>query len=80
MDLEGDDVEVRDVNLECIRPQIEAKLNYAHLEKELGELVKHVESLAKLPIVHVRVEGKGIDRQSVHQALTDALAGKTLSF
>jgi DNA repair exonuclease SbcCD nuclease subunit len=80
VDLEGDDVDVRDVNLECVRPQIEATLSYAHLEKELGDLVKHVESLAKLPIVHVRVEGKGVDRQGVHQVLTDALAGKTLAF
>lgn len=80
VDLEGDDVDVRDVNLECVRPQIEATLSCTHLEKELGDLVKRVESLAKLPIVHVRVEGKGVDRQGVHQVLTDALAGKTLAF
>ena len=80
VDLEGDNVEVRDVNLECIRSQIEVKLSYAHLEKELGDVVKQTESMEKLPIVHVRVEGKDIDRQGVHQALTDALAGKTLTF
>jgi len=80
VDLEGDDVEVRDVNLECIRPQVEAKLNYSHLEVGLGELVKKLEGMAKLPLVHVVVEGKGVDRQSVHKTLTRALAGVALSF
>ena len=80
VDLEGGDVEVRDVNLECIRPQVEAKLSYAHLEVGLGELVKKLEGMAKLPLVHVVVEGKGVDRQGVHKALTRALAGVALSF
>jgi len=80
VDLEGDDVEVRDVNLECIRPQVEAKLNYAHLEVGLGELVKKFEGMAKLPLVHVVVEGKDVDRQGVHKTLTRALAGVALSF
>ncbi len=80
MDLEGGDVEVRDVNLKCIRPQIEAKLSYAHLERELGDVVRLTEGMAKLPIVHVRVEGKDIDRQGVHQALTGALTDRTLAF
>lgn len=80
VDLEGDDVEVRDVNLECIRPQVEAKLNYAHLEDSLRELVKTFEDMLKLPLVHVVVEGKDIDRQSVHQTLTRALADVALGF
>ena len=80
VDLEGDDVEVRDVNLDCIRPQVEAKLNYAHLEVGLGELVKKLEGMAKLPLVHVVVEGKNVDRQGVHKTLTRALAGVALSF
>ena len=80
VDLEGDDVEVRDVNLECIRPQVEAKLSYAHLEVGVGELVKKLEGMAKLPLVHVVVEGKGVDRQGVHRTLTRGLAGVALSF
>lgn len=80
VDVEEDDVEVRDVNLECIRPQVEAKLKYAHLEDSLEELVKKFEGLAKLPLVHAVVEGKDVDRQNVHQILTRALAGSTLSF
>jgi exonuclease SbcD len=80
VDLEGDDVGVRDVNLRCIRPQIEAKLSYAHLDKELGDVVKLTEGMAKLPIVHVRVEGKDVDRQGVHKALTEVLADRTLAF
>jgi exonuclease SbcD len=80
VDIDGENVEMEDVNLECIRPQIEVKLNYAHLEKDLTEAVKQLECQGKLPIVHVRVEGKDIDRQGVHQALNDALAEKTLMF
>jgi DNA repair exonuclease SbcCD nuclease subunit len=80
VDLEGDDVEVRDVNLECIRPQIEAKMSCAHFEKELEDVVRLTEGMAKLPILHVRVEGKDIDRQSVHHALAEALADRTLAF
>jgi len=80
VDLEGGDVGVRDVNLKCIRPQIEAKLSCAHLEKEIEDVVRLTEGMAKLPIVHVRVEGKDIDRQGVHQALTGALADRTLAF
>lgn len=80
VDIEGDDVDVRDVNLECIRPQVEAKLNYAHLEVGLAELVKKFEGMKKLPLVHAVVEGKDVDRQYVHQTLTRALVGVTLSF
>ena len=80
VDLEGDDVEVRDVNLECIRPQVEVKLNYVHFEDSLRELVKTFEGMLKLPLVHVVVEGKDIDRQSVHQILTRALADVVLGF
>jgi len=80
VDLEGDDVEVRDVNLECIRPQVEAKLNYSHLESGLADLVKKFDGLLKLPLVHVVVEGKGVDRQGVHRTLARALAGVALSF
>ena len=80
VELEGDEAGVRDVNLECIRPQVEAKLNYAHLEVGVGELVKKLEGMAKLPLVHVVVEGKDVDRQGVHKTLTRALAGVALSF
>jgi DNA repair exonuclease SbcCD nuclease subunit len=80
VDLEGDDVEIRDVNLECIRPQVEAKLNYANFESGLSELVKKFGDMAKLPLAHVVVEGKDVDRQNVHQTLTQALAGVALSF
>ena len=80
VDLEEDNLQVRDVNLECIRPQVEAKLNYSHLDAELESLVKQLSNMAKLPIVHVAVEGKDINRQNVHQKLTRSLAGVALSF
>ena len=34
----------------------------------------------KAPVVQVRVEGKDIDRQAVHQTLSEALTGKVLTF
>ncbi|MGD0645302.1 MAG: DNA repair exonuclease [Candidatus Bathyarchaeia archaeon] len=80
VDLEDDSVEVRDVNLDCIRPQIEVRLNCAHLDEELDELCKKLEGYEKKPLVHVRVTGKNIDRQSVYQTLTNALSGAVLSF
>jgi DNA repair exonuclease SbcCD nuclease subunit len=80
VDLEGDDVEVRDVNLMCIRPQVEAKIGYDRLESGVEELVRKFEGMAKLPLVHVVVEGKNVDRQGVHKVLTRALAGVALSF
>src|SRR4030067_2209790 len=36
--------------------------------------------MAKLPLFHVVVEGKGVDREGVHKTLTRALAGVALSF
>ena len=80
VDLEGDDVEVTDVNLACIRPQVEAKLGYDRLESGVEDLVRKFEGMAKLPLVHVVVEGKNVDRQGVHKVLTRALAGLALSF
>jgi len=80
IDLEGDSVDVRDVNLDCIRPQLEVKLNYSHLEEELSQLCKKLGGYEKKPLVHVRVEGKNIDRQSAYQTLTNGLSGVALSF
>ena len=80
VDLDGDSVDVRDVNLECIRPQVEAKLNYVCLDGELEELVEKLGGYKKKPLVHVQVQGKNIDRQSVYETLTKALSGTALSF
>lgn len=80
VDFDNDDVEVRNINIERIRPQIEARLNYSRFESELESLVKQVERMEKQPIIHVLVEGKSIDRQNVHQTLTSALTGRVLTF
>jgi len=79
-DINGDKVDVTEVNLESIRPQIEVKLSYARFKEELDEFIRSLDKGEKLPIVHVRVEGKEIDRQSVNQALNQALTGKVLTF
>ena len=80
VDFDNDDVDVRNINIERIRPQIEARLNYSRFDSELESLVKQVERMEKPPIIHVLVEGKSIDRQNVHQTLTSALTGRVLTF
>lgn len=79
-DVNGDEVKVTAVNLERIRPQFEVKLNYVHFKKELDEFIRSLSNGEKLPVVHLRIEGKDVDRQGVHQALNEALAGKVLTF
>jgi DNA repair protein SbcD/Mre11 len=80
VDLEGDEIDIQSVNLQCIRPQLEVKLKYSCLEEELENLSKKLRSFEKKPLVHVRVEGKNIDRQSVYQTLSKGLADSVLSF
>jgi len=80
VDINGEEVEVTGVNLERIRPQMEFRINYAHFKDELKELVNDLGRGGKLPIVHVEVEGRDIDRQNVHQVLSNALTGKVLTF
>jgi len=46
----------------------------------LEEFVKKIGDNEKLPVIHVRVEGKDVDRQGVHQTLSDVLTGKVLTF
>ena len=76
----NDEVEVTPINLDSIRPQFEVKISYARFKEELQNILDHLASCEKLPIAHVKVEGKGIDRPLVHQALSKAFAGKVLSF
>jgi DNA repair exonuclease SbcCD nuclease subunit len=80
VDIEKDETKVTNVNLECIRPQMDVTLNYAHLKKELEEFVESLAAYQKAPVVQVRVEGKDIDRQAVHETLSEALTGKVLTF
>jgi exonuclease SbcD len=74
------DVRVQNIDVEGIRPQIEARLNYARFDSDVESLIKQIESMEKQPVVHVQVEGKNIDRQNVHQTLTSALTGRALTF
>ncbi len=79
VDINSDDVKVTAINLECIRPQVEAKLRYECLDEDVSALVKSLSNLNKKPIVHATVEGKNVDRQSAHQTLNSALSGITLN-
>ncbi|MEM0203748.1 MAG: DNA repair exonuclease [Archaeoglobaceae archaeon] len=79
-DISAENVSVEEVNLEKIRPQLRIRLDYANFEQELEKFVNTIEEYEKLPIVHVTVEGKEIDRQKVHQVLNQILAGKVLHF
>lgn len=80
VDLDKDEAKVTNVNLESIRPQIDVTFKYSHLKDELDAFVESLAAFRKLPVVQVRVEGKEIDRQAVHQALSESLAGKVLTF
>lgn len=80
VDLDEGKVEVTDVNLESIRPQMNVAFSYAHLDEELKAFVESLAGYQKSPVVQVCVEGKDIDRQAVHQNLSDGLTGKILTF
>ncbi len=80
VDLDSDKVSIREVNLEKVRPQLKAKINYADFDKQLREFADSLENYPKPPIAHVVVEGKEVDRQRVQQALNEVLSGKVLHF
>ncbi|MGF3521732.1 MAG: metallophosphoesterase family protein [Candidatus Bathyarchaeia archaeon] len=80
VDVERGNVDVQPVNLECVRPQLEVNLKYAYLSEGLEDLATSLGGFKKQPIVHVKVEGKNIDRQNVHAALSKRLAGLVLQF
>lgn len=80
VDIYDDEVKVKEVNLENIRPQLKVKINYARFDEELKKILDLIGVHRKLPIVHVIVEGKDIDRQSVQQTLNETLADKVLYF
>ncbi|MEM3365391.1 MAG: exonuclease SbcCD subunit D [Candidatus Methanomethyliaceae archaeon] len=80
VDLNGDKVSMREINLENVRPQLKVKINYADFDQQLKGFAESLESYVKPPIVHVVVEGREVDRQKVQQALNEALSGKVLHY
>jgi len=80
VDLEDDEVKIENVDLEKIRPQLYQRIKYQNFAAELDHLTHSLGEYKKNPIVHVRVEGKQIDRQMVYEALEEALASRTLRF
>lgn len=80
VDVEKEDVEVREVNVEGIRPQRKVRLSYVDFDRELKALTGSLNRYGKIPILHITVEGRGVDRQRVYQALNEALAGRVLRF
>jgi DNA repair exonuclease SbcCD nuclease subunit len=80
VDVDDGKVDVQPINLESIRPQLEVKLKYSILDEELERLVNTFGAFEKKPLLHVRVKGKNIDRQSVYATLNEQLAGSGLSF
>jgi DNA repair exonuclease SbcCD nuclease subunit len=80
VDISSDEVNVREINLEKIRPQLRVKVTYANFDQEIKEFINSLKGYGKLPIVHIVVEGKEIDRQRVQQALNEALFGRVLHF
>jgi exonuclease SbcD len=80
IDIEGEKVNIRAVDLERVRPQLRVKLNYANFGEELKGFADSLESYGKPPIAHIVIEGREIDRQRIQKALNEALAGKVLHF
>jgi DNA repair exonuclease SbcCD nuclease subunit len=80
VDIDGDNVNVEEVNLEKIRPQLRVRIDYANLEQELKRFADSLGAYEKLPVTHIVVEGKEIDRQKVQQTLNETLKGKVLHF
>ncbi|MBC7113791.1 MAG: DNA repair exonuclease [Candidatus Methanomethyliales bacterium] len=80
VDIDNESVSIKEINLEGVRPQFKIKINYAKFDEELKKFVKCIKDYVKVPIVHVTVEGKDVDRQGVQQALNETLAGKVLHF
>jgi exonuclease SbcD len=80
IDIDADNVRITEVNLKSIRPQIETKLAFTRFRDELDTFVRGLGSKEKLPVAHVRVEGKEVDRPGVLEALNEALTGKVLTF
>jgi len=79
VDIQDGDVEIKDVNLNRIRPQIKCKINYSNLDSEVENVVANLDTEGKKPIVHIRVEGKEIDRQRVHEVINAVFSGKVLT-
>ncbi|MEM2939790.1 MAG: exonuclease SbcCD subunit D [Candidatus Bathyarchaeia archaeon] len=82
VDISKEKLDVREVDLERIRPQLEVKIDYANLDVKLERFIESLKAYAhrKPSIVHVTVEGKEIDRQKAQQALNRALSGRVLYF
>jgi len=74
VDLDGDEAEIHEVNLD-IRPQIELEVE----EKRIEEVLDYI-NYPKLPILHVTIKGKEINRQYVIERLNEMLEGKVLKF
>jgi exonuclease SbcD len=79
VDIQDGDVEIKDVNLRRIRPQIKCKINYSNFDSEVEDFVANLDTEGKKPIVHIRVEGKEIDRQRVHEVINAGFSGKVLT-
>jgi DNA repair exonuclease SbcCD nuclease subunit len=80
VDIDGDNINIKEVNLEKIRPQLRVKIDYANFEQELKKLADGLGVYEKPPVIHIIVEGKEIDRQKVQQVLNETLTGKVLHF
>ncbi len=62
-----------------IRPQITISAKYDELSTSLDEVTNTISNLAKKPVVHVKVSGKGIDPKSVASMLP-RLANQVLHY
>ena len=80
VDLSGDEPSLHKVDLDTVRPQIEATVKYGELRQGLAQLIEEAKACRKPPIIHLRVEGSRIDRRRVYEEAQAALAPYALTW
>jgi len=85
VDLDGDEPKVQKVNLN-VRPQIDLELNImdrgglSNALKILNENLISISKLSnKLPIIHLNIKCRGVERQNVINKISDAIKGRILT-
>jgi DNA repair exonuclease SbcCD nuclease subunit len=85
VDLDGDEPKVQKVDLN-VRPQIDLELNVmdrgelSNALKVLNENLTSISKLSKkLPIIHLNIKCRDVERQSIMNKINDAIKGRILT-
>ena len=78
VDLSKDEPILHEVSLGCVRPQRMVETRAEGLSTVLDEVKRWSHTLAKKPIIHLAVSGRGIDASKVARLLLEKLSGDVL--